>query len=165
MSTLTSHSRPDKAVDFKMLTVTSTSFQENEMIPASYTCDGENISPPLTIAHIPEETKSLALIMEDPDAPGGSFVHWLVWNMPVTHQVQENNVHGIEGMNDFGYRLYGGPCPPSGTHHYIFKVYALDALLELPHDCHKSRLEKEMSEHIIGFGELTGIYQRHRENE
>ncbi len=149
-----------RAVDFKQLKVKSTAFQENEMIPGKYTCEGVNISPPLDIDHIPEEAKCLALVVDDPDAPNGDWVHWIVWNIPVTHHIKENNVHGIEGMNDFRQQKYGGPCPPSGTHRYFFKVYALDALLDLPAHSNKMQLEKAMSEHILAFGELIGLYKK-----
>ena len=149
-----------RAVDFKQLKVKSTAFQENEMIPGKYTCEGVNISPPLDIDHIPEEAKCLALVVDDPDAPNGDWVHWIVWNIPVTHHIKENNVHGIEGMNDFRQQKYGGPCPPSGTHRYFFKVYGLDALLDLPAYSNKMQLEKAMSEHILAFGELIGLYKK-----
>lgn len=150
----------EKAVDYKQLDISSTAFKPGEMIPVRYTCDGLDISPPLDIKAIPEETKCLALIVDDPDTPVGTWVHWLAWNIPVTHHIKENEVHGIEGVNDFVQHHYGGPCPPSGTHRYFFKVYALDALLDLPHSTKKAQLEKAMSEHIIGFGELTGLYKK-----
>jgi Raf kinase inhibitor-like YbhB/YbcL family protein len=150
----------EKAVDYKRMDISSTAFKANEMIPAKYTCDGENINPPLTIQQIPEEAKCLAIIVDDPDAPIGTWVHWVVWNIPVTHHIKENEVHGTEGINDFQQHHYGGPCPPSGTHRYFFKVYALDALLNLPEKTKKLQLEKAMSEHIIGFGELIGLYKR-----
>jgi Raf kinase inhibitor-like YbhB/YbcL family protein len=152
--------RVEKAVDYALLDVYSTAFRDGEMIPSQYTCDGQNINPPLDIANIPEVAKSLVLIVDDPDAPRGDWVHWLVWNIPVTHHIGENKIHGIEGMNDFRQQHYGGPCPPSGTHRYFFKVYALDALLDLPAATGKQQLEKAMSEHIIGFGELVGLYSR-----
>ena len=149
-----------KAVDYKRLKVSSTAFQDEGMIPSKYTCDGRNINPPLDIKQIPEEAKCMVLIVDDPDAPLGIWVHWLVWNIPVTHHLKENEVHGTEGMNDFRQHHYGGPCPPSGTHRYFFKVYALDTLLELPASTKKIQLEKAMSEHIIAFGELIGLYRR-----
>lgn len=149
-----------KAVDYKLLVVSSSAFRENEMIPEKYTCDGVNISPPLDIKDIPEETKCLAIIMDDPDAPVNTWVHWVVWNIPVTHHVKENKVHGIAGTNDFGKLVYCGPCPPKGIHRNFFKVYALDANLDLPPGSSKYELEKSMSEHIIAFGELFGWYQR-----
>ena len=149
-----------RAVDYKQLKVTSAAFEDGQMIPSKYTCDGNNINPPLDIKNIPEEAQCLALIVDDPDAPIGTWVHWIVWNIPVTHHIKENQVHGVEGFNDFQQFHYGGPCPPSGIHRYFFKVYALDALLDLPSDSKKLQLERAMSDHIIGFGELVGLYQR-----
>lgn len=154
----------DKAIDYKQLEVSSPVFRSNEMIPVTYTCDGENISPPLDIKNIPGETKCLVLIVEDPDAPSGTWVHWLVWNIPVTHHVRENEVHGMEGINDFLQHQYRGPCPPSGTHRYFFKVYALSALLDLPAKARKIQVEKAMSEYIIGFGEFVGLYKKSNVN-
>ncbi|WP_018612208.1 YbhB/YbcL family Raf kinase inhibitor-like protein [Segetibacter koreensis] len=149
-----------KEVDFKLLKITSDEFIDNDFIPAKYTCDGLNISPPLNIEHIPEEAKSLAIIVDDPDAPSGTWVHWVMWNVPVTHHIKENESHGTEGLNDFKQNRYGGPCPPSGTHRYFFKIYALDTILDLPANTKKLELEKAMSEHIIAFGELVGLYKR-----
>lgn len=156
------HTEVTRAVDYKQLKVSSTAFQNEGMIPLKYTCDGTNINPPLDVEHIPEEAKCLALIVDDPDAPVGTWVHWVVWNIPVTHHIKENEIYGIEGLNDFQQHHYGGPCPPSGTHHYYFKVYALDALLDLPVNATKEKLEKAMSEHIIAFGELIGLYKRNK---
>jgi Raf kinase inhibitor-like YbhB/YbcL family protein len=150
----------EKAIDYKQMEISSAAFKDGEMIPSKYTCDGENVNPPIEIKNIPEEAVCLALIVDDPDAPISTWVHWLVWNMPVTHHIKENEVHGTEGVNDFQQHHYGGPCPPSGTHRYFFKVYALDALLELPSAAKKNELERIMSEHIIGFGELVGLYKR-----
>ena len=110
----------DKAVDYELLTITSAAFKDGAYIPAKYTCDGENFSPPIDIENIPLAAKCLVLIMDDPDAPRGDWVHWVVWNIPVTHQLLENDVHGIEGLNDFKKHAYGGPCPPSGVHRYFF---------------------------------------------
>ncbi len=154
------HPEATMAVDYKHLKVSSTAFQYEEFIPVKYTCDGKNISPPLDIENIPEEAKCLVLIVDDPDAPVATWVHWLVWNIPVTHHMNENAVHGTEGLNDFQQQHYGGPCPPSGTHRYFFKVYALNALLDLPSNTKKTQLERVMSEHIIAFGELVGLYER-----
>jgi Raf kinase inhibitor-like YbhB/YbcL family protein len=130
------------------------------MIPLKYTCDGLNINPPLEIRNIPLEARSLALIVEDPDAPAGTWIHWVVWNIPIRQHIKENSVPGIEGINDFKQYYYGGPCPPSGTHRYYFKVYALDTMLDIPHHSTSTQLEKGMSEHIIAFGELMGMYKR-----
>ncbi|HVX25056.1 MAG TPA: YbhB/YbcL family Raf kinase inhibitor-like protein [Parafilimonas sp.] len=147
-------------VDFKNIEVSSSAFKNGEFIPAKYTCEGENISPELSIKNIPQNTKSLALIVDDPDAPLRTWVHWIIWNIPVTHHIKENDVHGKEGLNDFQIHRYSGPCPPKGVHHYFFKVYALDDLLDLPGNIRKGELEKAMSDHIIGFGELVGLYKR-----
>ena len=152
--------RVEKAVDYALLNVSSTAFKEGEKIPSQFTCDGKNINPPIDIENIPVEAKCLTLIVDDPDAPRGDWVHWLVWNIPITHHIGENKIHGIQGQNDFKRQDYGGPCPPSGTHRYFFKVYALDALLDLPETAGKQELEKAMSEHIVGFGELVGLYSR-----
>lgn len=145
---------------YKLLRVTSTAFHENELIPVKYTCDGENVNPPLNIEGIPEEAKCMVIIVDDPDAPVHTWAHWLVWNIPVTHHVHENSIHGIQGLNDFLQHRYGGPCPPSGTHRYFFKIYALNDVLNLPPDTKKIQLEKAMSEHVIAFGETIGLYTR-----
>src|SRR4051812_35726794 len=135
-----------KESDFKVMKITSPSFMENDFIPVKYTCDGVNVNPPLNIEHIPEEAKSLAIIADDPDAPAGTWVHWVIWNMPVTHQIKENAAHGINGMNDFDKNMYNGPCPPKGSpHRYFFKVYALDNTFELPVNSTKHDLEIAMS--------------------
>ena len=148
------------SVHYKELKITSPAFEHNQSIPSKYTCDGKNLSPPLEIENIPDEAKCLALIVDDPDAPIATWVHWLVWNIPLTHHIKENVIHGVEGVNDFEKRNYGGPCPPSGTHRYFFKVYALDELLNLGPTTRKTDLEKAMSGHIIGFGELIGTYKK-----
>jgi len=150
----------EKAVTYHSIKVTSAVFKENEFIPPRFTCDGKNVNPPLNIDHIPKTAKSLAIIVDDPDAPGGTWVHWVVWNVPVTHHIKEGQVAGAQGMNDFSYHTYKGPCPPSGTHRYFFKVYALDSQLELPVSSNKYDLEKAMSGRILGFGELIGLYKR-----
>ncbi len=152
----------DKAVDYKKMTISSPVFEDGGMIPVKYSCEGENVNPPLDISGFPEEAVSLAIIMEDPDAPAGTWVHWLVWNIPVTHHIKEDHVPGKEGINDFQKHKYGGPCPPKGTHRYFIKIYALNATLDLPGNTQKKQLEKAMSEHIIGFGELIGLYKRNR---
>ncbi|HVZ56337.1 MAG TPA: YbhB/YbcL family Raf kinase inhibitor-like protein [Chitinophagaceae bacterium] len=147
--------------DFKALRLSSPSFQEGGAIPVKYTCDGENISPPLDIAGIPAEALSLAIIVEDPDAPGGTWNHWLAWNLPVTHHLRENRIHGEEGLNSFQQVGYGGPCPPPGKpHRYQFKVYALDQVLDLKPRIGTVELERAMAGHILAYGELMGLYQR-----
>jgi Raf kinase inhibitor-like YbhB/YbcL family protein len=147
-----------KEIAYKVLKISSEAFRDNEMIPPKYTCDGININPPLNIEHLTLEAKCLAIIADDPDAPKGIWVHWVAWNIPFTHHLGENTVHGIQGKNDFGKYGYGGPCPPSGIHRYFFKIYALDTLLDLPGNTGKEELEKAMSNHIIAFGELVGLY-------
>ena len=144
----------------KELTVKSPAFENNKLIPSKYTCDGEEVSPPLTVEGIPEKTKSLALIMEDPDAPAGLFIHWLVWNIPPSNEIQENSVPGTEGLNTNKKNSYHGPCPPGGTHRYYFKVYALDAHLNLGAFSDKEVLENAMQNHILAYGELIGLYRR-----
>jgi Raf kinase inhibitor-like YbhB/YbcL family protein len=150
----------DIPTEYKPLIITSSVFKSNGNIPAKYTCEGKDINPPLDIAEIPEKAHSLVLIVDDPDAPGKTWVHWLVWNIPVTHHIKENSVPGEQGLNDFKRIAWGGPCPPSGTHRYFFKVYALDTLLELSSKTTKKELEQAMGEHILAFGELVGVYKR-----
>jgi Raf kinase inhibitor-like YbhB/YbcL family protein len=149
-----------KEADYKLLEITSPAFADQEFIPVQYTCDGINVNPPLKIGHIPDEAKSLAIIVEDPDAPSKTWIHWLVWNIPTRHEIHENELPGVQGINDFNLHQYGGPCPPSGIHRYFFKVYALDAILELPEHTKVAQLEKAMSAHILSFGQLMGKYKR-----
>lgn len=149
-----------KVEDFVSLKMTSLSFQQNGIIPARHTCDGININPSLYIDNIPEQAKSLAIVVDDPDAPGGSFCHWVVWNIPATHHIRENESRGMVGMNDFGYHRYSGPCPPAGTHRYHFKVYAVDCAFDIPASSDKANLEHAMAGHVLGFGVLIGRYSR-----
>jgi Raf kinase inhibitor-like YbhB/YbcL family protein len=143
----------------RTLDISSSAFKTGGLIPEKYTCDGQNIIPPLDIRSLPYDTRTLALVVDDPDAPVGTWVHWLVWNIPVSLHLKENKVHGIEGVNDFQQHHYAGPCPPSGTHRYYFKIYALDDELDLPANTGKLELEKAMKGHILGYGELIGIYR------
>src|SRR5262245_10935204 len=129
----------------KNLVVRSSAFGNGGHVPPKYTCNGENVNPPLEISDIPEETMSLAAIVEDPDAPGATFTHWLVWNLPPGEQIAEKTNEGISGMNDFGKTGYGGPCPPSGTHRYYFKIFALDKELHLATGESKASLLNEMT--------------------
>ncbi len=148
--------------------VTSPAFAEGQMIPATYTADGRNISPPLEWSPAGEGTKSIALINDDPDAPMGTWVHWVLYNMaPDTTSLQENVppdetlANGaMQGTTDFGRIGYGGPAPPSGTHRYYFKVYALDMKLDLPTRATKGQLESVMAGHILAYGQLLGLYAR-----
>ena len=138
-------------------------FSNNAKIPVKYTCDGEDVSPPLEISEIPNGTKTLAIISDDPDAPMGTWVHWVVWNIKVegkTLKIEEGQKIGIEGKNDFKNLGYGGPCPPSGTHRYFFKIYALDIDLDLVAGSTKAQLESAMKNHILAKIELVGLYSR-----
>ncbi len=146
----------------KELTVSSPAFENNKLIPSKYTCDGDNVNPPLTIEGVPDETKSLVLIVDDPDCPTGTWDHWIIWNIPPTNKIEENAVPGTEGVNDSRKHSYGGPCPPWGTHRYFFKVYALDTKLDLSPNSRKKDVEKAMQGHILAKGELIGLYRRSR---
>lgn len=151
---------PGTLANRRVLDISSEAFVAEGSIPAKYTCDGEDINPPLTIKSTPAEAKSLALIVDDPDAPAGTWVHWLAWNIPVTDRIAESEVPGELGTNDFGMIGYGGPCPPAGTHRYFFKVYALDDELDLPEGSRKGEVEEAMQDHILAYGELVGVYKR-----
>ena len=143
--------------------LTSPAFTHNQNVPREFTCDGSDINPPLQISDVPAGAKSLALIVDDPDAPRGDFVHWTLWNIaPDTKEIPENSVpaNAIQGATDFGRHGYGGPCPPSGTHRYQFKLYALDAMLDLPATAKKQDIERAMQGHIIEQTILVGLYQR-----
>lgn len=144
----------------KPLTIKSPAFSNNEWIPAKYTCVGSNINLALIITDIPNGTKSLAIIVDDPDAPNGVFVHWIMWNIPVIARIDENSAPGIQGKNGKGENKYVGPCPPLGTHHYNFKVYALDTKLDLPIDSDKNALSKVMDKHILASGGLIGLFKK-----
>jgi len=142
--------------------ITSSAFQEGANIPSKFSCDGANTSPPLQISDVPSEAKSLVLIVDDPDAPSGLFTHWTVWNIsPQTSTIAEGSTpKGMLGTNDFGKSGYGGPCPPSGTHRYYFKIFALDRELDLPFGAKRGQLDAAMKGHVIAQGELMGRYLR-----
>jgi Raf kinase inhibitor-like YbhB/YbcL family protein len=148
--------------------ITSSAFKEGDMIPAKYTCDGADISPPLQWDSVPEGTVSIALISDDPDAPMGTWVHWVLFNLPgATTSLAENVppdktlANGArQGTNDFRKIGYGGPCPPGGTHRYYFKIYALDAQLDLQAGANKKELLRAMQGHILAEGQLMGRYKR-----
>ena len=140
--------------------ITSPEFANNDFIPAKLTCQGEDVSPILKIEDIPQGTRSLALIVDDPDAPMGTWVHWVVFDMPVISEIEEGAIPGKQGINDFGRKDYGGPCPPSGTHRYFFKIYALDEMLGLKEGINKGVLEKAMEKHILDKAELVGLYKK-----
>ena len=142
--------------------ITSSAFQQGGNIPSKFSCDGANTSPPLQISDVPPETKSVVLIVDDPDAPSGLFTHWAVWNIsPQTSTIAEGNApKEVHGTNDFGKSGYGGPCPPSGTHRYYFRIFALDRELDLPSGAKRSQLDAAMKGHVIAQGELMGRYAR-----
>jgi len=144
------------------LSFISTAFNEGERIPTKYTCDGVNVSPELSIANANENAKSFALIVDDPDAPAGDWVHWLLWNIPTDMDVLEEGVKGVgvSGRNDFGKLTYGGPCPPSGVHRYQFKLYILDTELDLAAGSTKAQLLNAMEGHILEEKMLLGKYSR-----
>lgn len=148
--------------------IKSNSFKNGGLIPKQFTCDGKNVSPQLSWTNYPEGTKSFALICDDPDAPVGTWVHWVIYNIPAnineleeSFPTQKNLLHGIkQGTNDFRKIGYGGPCPPSGTHRYFFKIYALDKILDLDAGATKKQLLDAMEGHILAMGELIGKYKR-----
>jgi hypothetical protein len=138
-------------------------FKNSESIPSKYTCDGDNVNPPLKISAMPDEAKSLVLIVDDPDAPRGTWVHWLVWNIqPDTKEVNENTVPkgAVEGMTSFGKAGYGGPCPPSGIHRYFFKIYAIDKILDISAKSKMADLEQAINGHVLSSAELMGRYEK-----
>lgn len=140
--------------------ITSPEFNHNTKIPQKYTCDGDDISPPLSITDVPSNAKTLALINDDPDAPMGTWDHWIMYNIPVSSKIAEDSAPGTQGRNSWGRNDYGGPCPPSGTHRYFFKLYALDIELDLLEGADKGTVEKAMEGHIIEKTELIGLYER-----
>jgi Raf kinase inhibitor-like YbhB/YbcL family protein len=142
------------------LTVTSPDFVHEGEIPERFTCDGEDANPAFNIQGIPEGTKSLVIIMEDPDVPLTTFNHWVVWNIPPQENIAGNSIPGIQGRNSLGKSAYLGPCPPGGTHRYFFKVYALNSMLDIDEDSNKRKLESAMADHILAKGELMGWYHK-----
>jgi len=148
--------------------LTSPAFQPGQPIDPKYTCDGKDISPPLAWTAPPAGTKSLALIMDDPDAPVGTWVHWVIYNIPAGESSlpeavpadQELPSGARQGLNSWPKYGYGGPCPPSGQHRYFFKLYALDVSLDLPVKVTKDNLMQAMKDHILGQAELMGVYRR-----
>lgn len=150
------------------IALTSAAFKEGQSIPRPYTCDGINISPPLEWSGVSKSAKTLAIIADDPDAPAGTWVHWVLYNLPADNIGLVENVPatenlkagGFQGKNDFGKIGYGGPCPPSGTHRYFFKIYALDGELALKAGATKAEVEKAMTGHVVAQGQLMGTYRR-----
>ncbi len=152
------------------LNITSSAFKDGDMIPREYTADGQDISPPLTINNILSDGESIAVIMDDPDAPGGTFTHWMIWNISVKKNNIPKNISQTkkvgslqgakQGINDFGEIGYRGPAPPSGVHNYHFNVYILDKKINLPFDISKEDLKKEIKKHELQNSELIGKYTR-----
>jgi Raf kinase inhibitor-like YbhB/YbcL family protein len=144
------------------LTVTSSAFKQDGNIPPKFTCDGSDTSPPLQVTGVPSQTKSLVLIADDPDAPGGLFTHWIVWNIsPQTSSIPEGRTpNGVQGANDFGTSGYRGPCPPPGRHRYAFKILALDRELDLRAGAKRNQVDAAMKGHVIAQGQLVGHYSR-----
>lgn len=166
--------RPDVVLtegeDTMAIAVTSPAFEDGGKIPKKFTCDGEDISPPLHIDGVPSEARSLTVIADDPDAPSGMWVHWVLYdlppnttelpeNMPDDEEIQNGARHGVTDFKRFG---YGGPCPPSGTHRYYFKVYALDTMLDLSGRVTKADVIKAMQGHVLAEGQLMGRYARQK---
>ena len=156
---------PDQKSEIK---VTSVAFQQGQPIPRQYTCAGVNVSPPLEWSGLPKTARTIAIVVNDPDAPGGSWIHWVLYNVPADNIGFVENVPmsetlkagGFQGKNDFGKIGYGGPCPPSGTHRYFFKLYAVDAELPLKAGATWAELDKALDDHVVGQGQLMGTYQR-----
>lgn len=143
------------------ISLTSSAFQAGGDIPAKFTCNGADESPELKIGGVPSEAKSLVLIVDDPDAPRGLFTHWMVWNIdPKTTDIAGNGAPagGVQGTNDFGKRNYGGPCPPSGTHRYFFRLFALDTKLDLKPGARRAELDAAMRGHTLAQGEMMARY-------
>ena len=148
-------------VKISSMNISSPEFKNNEAIPAKFTCQGENINPELEINGVPTGAKSLALIIDDPDATVGTFTHWLIWNIDTkTSTIKENSAPGVQGANGRRENAYIGPCPPSGTHRYFFKLYALDAMLDLKAGASKSELESEIAKHELSLAESIGTYRK-----
>lgn len=156
----------DKEINLKSdMKITSSAFEHNQNIPNKYTCDGENINPPLQFIDVPQNAKSLALIVDDPDAPSGTFDHWIVYNIdPATLEIKENSIpnSGSVGKSSTGVSKWVSPCPPSGVHRYFFKLYALDTRLNLPTNVSKKEVEEAMKNHVIESSELIGLYNRNK---
>ena len=146
----------------KELKISSPAFNNEGKIPSKYTCDGEGINPSLRIENLPEDTKTLALIVEDPDAPDGVFDHWIVWNINPLAKIEEQSHPGTSGVNSAGKSGYHPPCPPDGSHRYYFFVYALNAALDLLAGGDKKELQAAMKGHILAKGSLMGRYERRK---
>jgi Raf kinase inhibitor-like YbhB/YbcL family protein len=162
-----SQSTPPAQSATPAIKLTSSVFSEGQKIPRQFTCDGINVSPPLEWTGVPKSAKTLAIVADDPDAPAGTWVHWVIYNVPADTMGMVENVPateevaggGVQGKNDFEKIGYGGPCPPSGTHRYFFKIYALDSELPLKAGATKSEVEKASEGHILARAQLMGTYR------
>jgi hypothetical protein len=155
--------KSSESVTSTNMQIKSPTFSQGESIPKKYSCQGEDISPPLQFEDVPKDAESLALIVDDPDAPGQTFVHWTVWNIdPETKKIDEDSTpsEATEGQNDFGKTSYGGPCPPAGEHRYFFKLYALEKKLDLGSEAGKQDLLKAMEGHKLAEAQLIGVYEK-----
>lgn len=144
--------------------ITTSAFSDGGEIPSKFTCDGANVSPPLQITAVPKDAKSLVLIVDDPDAPGGLFTHWTIWNIdPKTNLIAEAAAPaGVQGTNDFNKSGYGAPCPPFGSHRYYFKIYALDRQLELKPGARRREIDAAIKGHVIAEGQIMGRYSKQK---
>jgi Raf kinase inhibitor-like YbhB/YbcL family protein len=140
--------------------ISSREFKHMQKIPKRFTCRGEGISPELIFEKVPQEAKSLVLIMDDPDAPKETFVHWIMYNMPVVDKIKEDSSLGQPGLNSTNQTGYTGPCPPSGEHRYFFKLYALDTVLNIDKPVNKQKLIKTMENHVLQKAEMIGLYSK-----
>lgn len=162
-NSLSTNNHNQLPIKINTMQITSTAFGQQQTIPVKYTCDGEGINPPLEFKDVPQSAQTLALIVDDPDAAVGTWVHWLLWNIsPSINQIAENQIPGaaLVGKASSGQNNYGGPCPPSGEHRYFFKLYALDSKLSIPSYSESADLQKAMQGHIIGQAQLMGTYSR-----
>jgi len=159
---------PETPKDNKQIKLISSAFEEGQAIPRHYTCDGVNISPPLEWSGVPKNAKTITIIGDDPDASSGTWVHWVLFNLPADRigliesipPTEKMPGGGWQGKNDFGNIGYGGPCPPRGTHHYLFKLYAVDIELTMKAGATKADLLKAMEGHVLAQGQLMGTYSR-----
>lgn len=154
--------KPDKQKEKQTMNIKSV-FANNKRIPEKYTCDGEDISPPIELIDIPKNAESLVLIVDDPDAPKETWDHWILFNIsPQIKKIEENSIPrgAVQGKNSWNNSNYAGPCPPSGTHRYFFKLYALNTILDLDENAAKADVENAMEGHVINVAELIGLYSR-----